>query len=464
VAQVAQSSVKIESPFNCRRPPLGQRKFVSPSVEHTIQAVASTIADRELAWLFTNCFPNTLDTTVNFSVDSRDKPDTFIITGDIEAMWLRDSTNQVWPYLCILNEDPHLRDMFRGLINRQAACVRLDPHANAFLRDWNAFSKWQHDHTEMRRGVYERKYELDSLCSVLRLATHYYFQTNDTSCFDEPWLKSIELILQTIRREQAGSDEWTENSHYLFQRTTPFGGDTLNNQGRGNPIRRTGMSRSPFRPSDDATTFQFLIPSNAMAVVCLRDLSRLLHKTGLSSRLADDAARLAEEIDAAIARHALIHHPIHGPIYAYEVDGYGSASLMDDANIPSLLALPYIGYCDIADSAYQSTRAFVLGPSNPFFCRGESAEGICSPHIGAGWIWPMSIAIRALTSDREPEILSCLKMLKQCHGGTGFMHESFWKNDPARFTRPWFAWANSVFGELILSLHRKNPSLLAEPL
>ena len=463
MAQVAQSGGKRQSIPDSNRPPLANRKFVSDAVESTVARIVSAIADPELAWLFANCFPNTLDTTVTFEV-ANGKPDTFIITGDIDAMWLRDSTNQIWHYLPLVKQDPALRDLFRGLINRHAACIRLDPYANAFCRHDHDVSYWQSDQTQMHPGVYERKYELDSLCSVLRLATGYYFETADASCFDAAWLSAVEMILQTIRREQAGSDEQGENPTYRFQRNTPFAGDTLNNQGRGNPFYRTGLSRSPFRPSDDASTFQLLVPANAMAVVCLRDLARMLKQAGLNPTLAADAAALASEIDGGLRKHATAVHPQFGTVYAYEVDGFGSACLMDDANSPSLLALPYLGYCDNTDPIYQATRAFVLSSSNPYFSKGESTEGICSPHIGAGWIWPMSIAIRAITSSDDAEILSCLKMLKHCHGGTGFMHESYWKNDPTRFTRAWFAWANSVFAELIVDLFEKKTAILSKSL
>jgi hypothetical protein len=222
VSQIAHPRFKAAHPVPDKRPPVDKRNFVSPAVESQIRAVADSIADPELAWLFTNCYPNTLDTTVHFSLDADGRPDAFIITGDIDAMWLRDSTNQLRPYLSLVSQDTHLRDLFRGLINRQAACVRLDPYANAFLRHWQSTSKWENDHTEMRRGVYERKYELDSLCSVLRLSTTYYFQTGDDSCFDQHWLQAVELIIQTLRAEQAGSEELIDlPPKYLFQRTTP---------------------------------------------------------------------------------------------------------------------------------------------------------------------------------------------------------------------------------------------------
>jgi meiotically up-regulated gene 157 (Mug157) protein len=446
-----------------RRPLPGGRRFTSDAVDQTLATVSAQIADAELAWLFGNCFANTLDTTVTFTPNLDGRPDTFVITGDIDAMWLRDSTWQVWPYLPLVREDARLRQLFQGLIRRQAACVRLDPYANAFYASPDRVGEWQADHTAMQPGTHERKYELDSLCAVLHLACGYYRQTRDASMFDAAWLEAMALIVATIRREQAGSDEQPA-SPYRFQRNTITATDTLANSGAGNPWRRTGMSRCAFRPSDDATVFQFLIPANAFAAASLKNLAEVLHQAGLAPDLQAEAAALAGEIDEGIRQHGVVAHPKFGRILAYEVDGFGSACLMDDANVPSLLALPSLGYCPIDDPLYQATRAFVLSPANPYFFRGTCAEGIGGPHVGPGHIWPMSIALRALTSRSDAEILQCLRWLKGTHAGTGFMHESFWKDNAGQFSRKWFAWANTVFGELICHLHRTRPHLLKAPL
>jgi hypothetical protein len=447
------------SPYPSRRPPPASRCFTSEAVDRTISEISASIADAELAWLFGNCFANTLDTTVTFTPDLDGRPDTFVITGDIDAMWLRDSTWQVWPYLPLAREDARLRTLFQGLVRRQAACVRLDPYANAFFASGDRESKWRSDVTEMRPGVHERKYELDSLCAVLHLACGYYRQTRDDSVLDADWVRTAELIVATICREQAGSDE-EPSSVYRFQRHTSAATDTLCNGGAGNPYRRTGLSRCAFRPSDDATLFQFLVPANAFAVAALRSLADMLAQAGLAPALATDAAVLADEIAAAIRRHGTVTHPEFGCVFAYEVDGFGASCLMDDANVPSLLSLPHLGYCAVDDPVYQATRAFVLSPSNPYFFRGAAAEGIGGPHVGPGFVWPMSIAVRGLTSGDDGEILQCLRWLKTTHAGTGFMHESFWKDDAGRYTRKWFAWANTCFGELIHHVYLTRPHLL----
>jgi meiotically up-regulated gene 157 (Mug157) protein len=425
-----------------------------------MERVQSQIRDRELAWLFANCFPNTLDTTVTLSKDARGRDDTFVITGDIDAMWLRDSAAQVWPYLPLLREDDALRRLVAGVVNRQVACVLLDPYANAFLPNAHPPSKWQTDQTEMRPGVYERKYELDSLCSVLRLSVGYFRSCGDSSCFDADWQRAVESILRTIRVEQRGSDE-AATSPYRFARKALRATDTQPlTDGQCYPYRRCGLSRSPFRPSDDACQFAFPVAANAMAVVCLRDLATMWSELGFAPAVGAEAADLAAEIDAGIRRFGVQHHPVYGEIYAYEVDGLGSRVFMDDANVPSLLSLPYLGFCGRTDPLYQRTRRYILSSDNPFYSQGRAGRGVGGPHVGVGWIWPISIVVRALTSTDDHEVADCLQLLKSSHAGTGFMHESFWKDDAAQYTRAWFAWANALFAELILTLSRERPHLL----
>ncbi|HEY4330453.1 MAG TPA: glycoside hydrolase family 125 protein [Phycisphaerae bacterium] len=461
------------------RPPPEKRTFLSPRIEDLIAQTTAHIADLELAWLFQNCLPNTLDTTL-FHTQTDGIPDTFIITGDIDAMWLRDSTNQVWPYLPYARECPKLKQMFQGLIRRQAICILLDPYANAFYRSPDVVSQWKKDQTEMKPGIHERKYELDSLASVLRLLTGYVEATGDLAIIDPQALSAVRAVIDTVKYEQAGTPEQI-HPRYSFARVTATATDTLPNGGHGNPCRRIGMSRSPFRPSDDACVFQYHIPSNAMMVVMLRRTAAIFEllgnlspadahqqKTGTSSpellALAAEARALSLEIDRGLRTHAIIPHPTLGSVFAYEIDGYGSHVLMDDAGPPSLLSLPYMGYCDTANTLYQKTRRMVLSDANPYFHKGTAAAGIGSPHIGMGWIWPLSLITQAMTATEDAEILACLKTLKTSHAGTGFIHEAFWMNDPTRFTRHWFAWANTFFGELILHIQRERPHLLAKPL
>lgn len=432
--------------FESRRPPLAERKFSSEAVEAKIRQVKAALADPELAWLFENCYPNTLDTTVRYgTLDG--KPDTFVITGDIDAMWLRDSTAQVWPYLPLARDDRKLRDLLAGVVHRQTRCVLIDPYANAFNFGPTG-SEWSHDRTRMKPELHERKWEIDTLCYTVRLAHGYWKATGDTSCFDKDWQSAAALIVKTFREQQRKENR----GPYSFQRNTTNPYDSLPQDGYGNPTRPCGLIQSAFRPSDDACIFPFLIPSNLFAVTALGQLAEV-HEGVLSNQsFGAECRNLRSEVSKAIDRYARTVHDKHDEIYAYEVDGFGNRLFQDDANVPSLLSLPYLGCCAADDPLYLRTRAFVLSDENPYFYRGPAGEGLGGPHSGLGMIWPLGIITRALTSRDPKEISDCLAELKATHAGTGFMHESFSRDDASRFTRKWFAWANTLFGELILKI------------
>jgi len=235
-------------------------------------------------------------------------------------------------------------------------------------------------------------------------------------------------------------------------RNTTRAFDTLNNNGKGAPVNPVGLIVSSFRPSDDATTLQFLVPSNFFAVTSLRKAAEILTEVNKREDLATQCLELADEVETALKKYATYEHPEFGTIYAFEVDGFGNHLLMDDANVPSLLAMPYLGDVDINDPIYQNTRRFVWSESNPYFFRGKAAEGIGGPHIGYDMAWPMSIMMKAFTSQDDKEIKWCVETLMKTDAGTGFMHESFNVDDPDNYTRSWFAWQNGLFGELILKL------------
>ena len=442
--------------FKSMRPPLKERKFISDSVESTIETVKRSIGDEELRWLFENCYPNTLDTTVEAGI--RDgKPDTFVITGDIHAMWLRDSSAQVWPYLPLAKEDKKLRQLIKGVIHRQSYCITIDPYANAFNKNREG-SYWEKDLTEMKNELHERKWEIDSLCYAVRLAYGYWTITGDESIFDNKWRTASSLIVKTFREQQRK----TGNGPYKFQRETAVASDTVPMGGYGNPTRKIGLIHSMFRPSDDACLYPFLIPSNYFALTSLRQLAEIHRRVTGDSVQERECTAFAEELSAVLERHAFIDDNTRGKLFAYEIDGYGNTVFMDDANIPSLMAMPYLGACSLNDPIYKNTRKQLLSDANPFFFAGSAAEGIGGPHVGMDMIWPMGITMRALTSSENAEIRHCLKMLKRTHAGTGFMHESFHKDDPAHFTRKWFAWANTLFGELMVKLAEERPGILKE--
>ncbi len=432
-----------------QRPAPEKRLFVSEAVEAEIERVCGLLTNERLRWMFRNCFPNTLDTTVHYREDTDGNPDTYVYTGDIPAMWLRDSGAQVWPYVQLCKDDLALQRMIAGVLRRQFKLINIDPYANAFNdgptgagEDVGYPGNWQSP------WVFERKWEIDSHCYSIRLAYHYWKTTGDASVFDAEWVAAMRAILATLREQQMKEGP----GDYIFLRRTDRQLDTRCHVGRGNPVKPVGLIASAFRPSDDATTFGFLVPSNFMAVSSLRKAAEILRTVNDEPALADECTALADEVAAALQKYAVVDHPKYGKIYAYEVDGFGSRQLMDDANVPSLLAMVYLGDVERTDPIYENTRHFVWSEDNPWFWSGAAGEGIGSPHIGVEMIWPMSVMMRAFTATDDNEIRDCIVQLMTTDAGTGFMHESFSRHDAADFTRPWFAWQNTLFGELILKL------------
>ena len=445
-----------------KRPAEKDRLFRSEVIDKKIEEVKQLLSGNpKLAWMFENCFPNTLETTVHYrtiaSPSGEDgggpgEDDTFVYTGDIHAMWLRDSGAQVWPYVQFANEDTALKKMLRGVILRQWKCINIDPYANAF-NDGPTGGDWQSDRTDMKPELHERKYEIDSECYPIRLAYEYWRVTGDATVFGEQWLQAITKqaitkILQTFREQQRKEGK----GPYRFLRKTDRAFDTVGWDGYGAPVRPVGLIVSVFRPSDDATILPFLIPSNFMAVSSLRKAAEILSKVNKRADLAQSCTTLADEVEQALRQYAIVDHPKYGKIYAFEVDGFGNHLLMDDANVPSLLAMGYLGDVPMDDPVYQNTRRFVWSEDNPWFFRGKAGEGIGGPHIGYDMVWPMSIMMKCFTAQSDDEIRHCMRMLLSTDAGTGFMHESFHKDNPEKFTRAWFAWQNTLFGELVLKL------------
>ena len=373
-------------------------------------------------------------------------------------MWLRDSTAQVWPYMPLITKEIKLKNLILGLINRQVKCILTDPYANAFYKDLSKESSWISDTPSPSPGIHERKWEIDSLCYAVRLSHKYYELTDDASVFDENWDKAMRLIVKTFKTEQRKDG----SSAYSFSRKTTAMLDAPVFEGSGRPIKPTGMICSMFRPSDDATLYPYLIPSNIFAVLSLQQLSGIYKDVLKDNAFAKECDKFAIEIDNAINKYGVFKHLNFGKIYAYEVDGFGNAVFMDDANVPSLMSLAYLGAHKTSDRIYKNTREYLLSDSNPYFLKGTYAEGQASPHTGKEKIWPMGITLRAMTSTDDDEIISCLNTLKATHADTGFMHEAFHKDDPKDFNRAWFAWANTLFGELIIKIKNERPGILSE--
>lgn len=432
-----------------KRPAEGERLFRSDAVEKEIKRVKKLLKDNPyLAQMFENCFPNTLDTTVHYSEDEQGNPDTFVYTGDIAAMWGRDSGAQVFPYVQLAKKDKALQKLVKGVIRRQLRNICFDPYANAFNRFPNPNGEWMKDDAGMKPELHERKYEIDSLCYPIRLAYAYWKATGDSSIFDDLWVNAMQNVLKTFREQQRKNGR----GPYKFLRVTDRAFDTVGNDGWGAPVKPVGLIASTFRPSDDATILLFLVPSNFMAVTSLRKAKEVLTNVNGNNQLANECDALANEVEQALQKYAVYNHPKYGKVYAYEVDGFGNQLLMDDANVPSLLAMPYLGDVDIDDPIYQNTRRLVWSEDNPYFFRGKAGEGIGGPHISYDMAWPMSIMMRAFTSKDDQEIKWCIETLMNTDADTGLMHESFDVNNAKHYTRPWFAWQNTLFGELILKL------------
>lgn len=422
-----------------------QTELSFPAVSGLLEHIENKLASQpELAQIFRQCYLNTLETTLSILPNGN----TFVITGDIPAMWLRDSTAQVHAYLPLLGADPALAELVKGLIRQQANCLMIDPYANAFNREPNGHHN-SLDRTEMGAWVWERKFELDSLCYPVQLLHDYWQQTQDASLFDANTYAMLKRVVEVMLVEQRHE----ALSRYYFERRDderPL--DTLAASGHGRPTNFTGMIWSGFRPSDDACTFGYHLPDNMFAVVVLGYVEDFAKRFYNDTQFAEQAQELRSTIDKGIRDYGIVETAKYGKVYAYETDGFGNSILMDDANVPSLLSMPYLGYRPATDEIYRNTRAFVLSSDNPFYVQGSVASGIGSPHTPPGRVWPISLMVQGLTSTSPAEQKQVLQMLLNSTAGTGYMHESFCPDDPFQFSRPWFAWANSLFGEFVVQL------------
>ncbi len=401
------------------------------------------IGKKKLSDMYVKCFRSTWDTTLQRSGGT-----VFLVTGDIPAMWLRDSSAQVYHYVPHAGKYPEVREAILGLMRRQFQYIALDPYANAFNREAN-YHRYRLDDTswteEARPWVWERKYEVDSLCYPIRLAYAFWRQTEDTSWCDDAFRRAALKILDVWETEQRHG----EQSPYYFSRSRCRASDTLSHEGHGAPVAYTGMTWSGFRPSDDACVYGYLIPANFFAARSLQQLGEMADALLKDPALSNRIHTLRDQILKGLQQYATVEHPVFGPVYAYETDGLGHFLFMDDANVPSLLSLPYLGCVSADDPVYLNTRRMLLSPENPYYYAGTSAQGIGSPHTPPDYIWPISLCIQGLTAVDGDEIRALIHMLENMDAGTLLMHEGVHKDDPAQFTRAWFAWANSIFSEFV---------------
>lgn len=415
---------------------------------HSVVERVRERTDEATTAMFARCFENTLGTTL------REMPDgtLFMLTGDIPAMWLRDSTAQLAPYLHFAAEDETVGDMIAAVSRRQIEYILLDPYANAFNAEANGDGH-QSDLTDQSPWVWERKYEVDSLCYPVQLAHDLWTVTGRTDHLGDSFARAARMIIDLWRTEQ----HHEEQSTYRFQRLDCPPTDTLVRDGRGSETAPNGLTWSAFRPSDDACTYGYNVPGNIFAAVELQHIETIATEVLGDPDLAASARELRDDITRAIEQHAVAEAPEHGEVYAYEIDGRGGILLTDDANVPSLMSLPLLGWCRPDDPLYLATRAFLLSSANPTFVSGilssgTEAAGIGSPHTPDGHIWPIALCIEGLTTDDSAEKDRIRRLLLETDAGTGLMHESFLATDPEVYTRPWFSWANAMFCELVLDI------------
>nr|OQO26137.1 hypothetical protein B0A51_07563 [Rachicladosporium sp. CCFEE 5018] len=448
-------------------------------VDAETEIIKGKIADPDLRQLFGNAYPNTLDTAVKWKgyANGTNEELTFLITGDIDAMWLRDSANQMQSYLPNLvpsAKNNSLASLYRGVINLQARYLLTSPYCNSFQPPVEsgippANNTSASDDTVVppynNQSVFECKYELDSLAAFLEISTNYWQSTNDTSFFGKySWISALEAVLDVadaMRTPTYAANGSVLVSPYTFTRETTRATETLANDGIGNPVQNgTGLIRSAFRPSDDATIYQLFIPANMMFARYLATAADIIDALGSHDALCKRMRDMSCELRQAITKHGIVNVPGHGQVYAYEIDGYGSQNIMDDANIPSLLSAPFLGYLDRNDSVYQNTRSLILSAQNSYFMRGPVLSAVGGPHNGPGYAWPMASIVRIFTSEDDEEILGQLGMILSSTDGLGLIHESVNSFNGSDWTRQWFSWANGLFGQCIIDLSNRKPEIL----
>ena len=371
------------------------------------------------------------DEAINRHAMSARDGTTYVSTGDIQAEWLRDASAVVRPYIGLAMTDPEIARTLHGVVAREAKYILIDPYANAFSLDYK---------------VVERKFEVDSLLYPIWFSYLYWKQTGDTTIFTPEVNRAYERILGVLRDEQ-----------HHNQRSS-YRNPQLANDGRGSAAGYTGMVWTGFRPSDDPCRYQYNIPVNMLAVVVMRDLTEIERDVYHDNGKAGNAWGLSVDIQRGIEQYGVANYD-GKKIYAYEVDGLGHTNLMDDANIPSLLSIPYFGYLPATDSVYQNTREFALSPANPYYYVGKYAAGIGSPHTPKGYVWPLALVMQALTSTDDDEVERTLRYIAASDVGDHRLHESFDPNWPEQYTRADFAWPNALYAELVINRRSKGQAM-----
>ncbi|KAM0738877.1 hypothetical protein ACQRIT_006614 [Beauveria bassiana] len=441
------------------------RTFKSPAVEKVIEDMKARLENPDLARLFENAFPSTLDTTVKYFDPSVNLA--FIITGDITAQWLRDTGNQFAHLYKLLPHDENLKNLVKAVINTEARYIYQFPYCGAFQPPPESGIPPSHnDYADNVRinppvdnqTVFECKYELDSLAGFLKISRSYYENTQDSSFVNENCKKAMQTILRLLRdqSESSWSDDWKFVSYYNWTGTSGSLSPPVPNGGNGEPKFANGLVASSHRPSDDLCVFNFITSDNAMISVELALVADVLDKIGAEKKMASQARRFSGIIKKAIWDNTRTSNGI----FAYETNGYGGMYIMDDANVPSLLSLPYLGFLPRNDSTYIKTKDAMLSRMNPYYAEGKRFKGVGGPHVNATYPWPMSQISAIFGTDDDGEIAERLALILENTSGLGLIHESINIYNASDYSRPWFAWANSYFAELVLDLAERKPGLI----
>ncbi|ENH62180.1 hypothetical protein FOC1_g10015143 [Fusarium oxysporum f. sp. cubense race 1] len=440
------SSGKLKLPF--MRPSEECRTFKSPAVEKVISDIKKRVKNPDLARLFENTFPSTLDTTVKY-FDAK-KNLAFIVTGDITAQWLRDTGNQFAHLYKLLPHDKNLKALVKAIINTEARyiseypyCARLTP---AVLRPVD------------NQTVFECKYELDSLAGFLKIVRSYYDNTKDSSFINDNFKSAMKQILRVIdeQSESTWTEDWSYVSYYNWTGQAGSLSPPVPNSGNGEPKLANGLVACSHRPSDDLSVFNYITSDNAMMSVELDNVADVLDKVGGQKNLSATLRGHAKIIRQAVWNHTLTSNGI----FAYETNGYGGQYIMDDANVPSLVSLPYLGFLKRDDPTYKKTKSALFSRANPYYAVGKTFSGIGGPHANATNPWPMAHVSAIYGTDDDDEITERLNMILENTSGLGLIHESVNIYNSSVFTRPWFAWANSYFAEMVLDLAERKPGLI----
>ncbi|KAG5941637.1 hypothetical protein E4U60_007790 [Claviceps pazoutovae] len=457
------SSGPLKLPY--MRPSEECRTFKSPAVEKVIQDMKTRIKNPDLARLFENTFPSTLDTTVKYFDPAANLA--FIVTGDITAQWLRDTGNQFAHLYKLLPQDGNLQALVKAVINTESRYISQYPYCGAFQPPPESGLKPTVNDYALKvnvnppvdnQTVFECKYELDSLAGFLKISRSYYQNTHDTSFINSNWEDAMSKILQTIEEQSQSSwsNDWDFVSYYNWTGTTGSLAPPVPNGGNGEPKQANGLVASSHRPSDDLCVFNFITSDNAMLAV---ELSHIADMLDAESKLGSVSKQIRQY--ANVIRKAILEHTkTSNGIFAYETNGLGGQYIMDDANVPSLVSLPYLGFLPRNDSTYQKTKEAMFSRANPYYAVGKAFTGIGGPHVNATYPWPMSQVSGIFGTDDDEEIRQRLAMIMDHTSGLGLIHESVQMHNGSDFTRPWFAWANSYFAEMVLDLAARKPALI----